>query len=86
VIAVEWGPAAAKARAAFTGQAPAPASSTITRDADDAVQTVSVEGRPTVTINRGPDGRITSITSSERTVTIDKDVDGLVVGTTVREP
>jgi hypothetical protein len=50
------------------------------------VQTVSVEGRPTVTINRGPDGRITSITSSERTVTIDKDVDGLVVGTTVREP
>jgi hypothetical protein len=57
----------------------------ITRDVDDAVETVAVEGRAAATVNRGPDGRVTSITSTERTVTIDRDVDGLVEGTTVEE-
>ena len=68
------------------GEAPAPADSTITRDANDAVQTVAVEGRAPVTINRDADGRVTSITSTERTVTIDRDVEDRVSGTTVTEP
>jgi len=67
------------------GEPPAPASSTITRDVDDAVATVAVEGRPTVTVNRDANGRVTSITSTERTVTIDRDAEGLVEGTTVEE-
>ena len=67
------------------GEAPAPADSAITRDAGGAVQTVAVEGRPTVTVTRNPDGSVASIVSSERTVTIDRDEAGVVEGTTVTE-
>jgi YD repeat-containing protein len=58
----------------------------LTRDAEDRVATVTPEGKPTATIVRDANGRVTSVTSTERTVTIDRDVDGLVEGTTVTEP
>jgi YD repeat-containing protein len=49
------------------------------------VATVAVQGRPTVTINRDANGRVTSITSTERTVTINHDAEDRVSGTTVED-
>lgn len=68
------------------GEAPAPVSTALTRDAEDRVATVTPDGKPTMTINRNPDGSIASIVSSERTVTIDRDAEGEVEGTTVAKP
>lgn len=67
------------------GEAPKPADATLTRDDSDRVETVSVEGRPVMTIQRDESGRATGITSSERTVAILRDQDDAVSGIDVTE-
>jgi len=67
------------------GEAPKPADATLTRDGSSRIETVSVEGRPVMTIQRDESGRATGITSSERTVEILRDQDDAVSGIDVTE-
>ena len=60
-----------------------PKSTSLTRDGNGAVQSVSVAGGSTWTITRNPDGSVAGISDGSTDVAVDRDVDGAVEGTTV---
>ena len=84
------GPAGFGSRGPAGPQGPAadttPKSTTIVRDADGRIQSAAVEGGPTWTLARNEDLSVASLTDSSATlVDVDRDVDGIVTGTTVTE-
>jgi hypothetical protein len=62
---------------------PGPASTSLTRDAGGAVQSVAIAGGATWTISRNADGSVAGISDGSTDVAVDRDVDGVVTGTTV---
>jgi hypothetical protein len=60
-----------------------PQSTSLIRDATGAVQSVTVEGQSAWVISRNPDGSVASLTNGTTDVAVDRDVDGVVEGTTV---
>ena len=79
------GPAGPPGPAGPAGPESVPLPSTLTRDTGGAVETVTVQGKPTLTIARNADGSIASVSSSERIVSVLRDGDGAVSGTGVTE-
>jgi hypothetical protein len=61
-----------------------PQSATLTRDENDAVASVTVEGKATWTITR-VNGRIASLTDGAYNVDVDRDEDGAIEGVTATE-
>jgi hypothetical protein len=55
----------------------------LSRDANGAVQSVAISGGATWTITRNPDGSVSGISDGSTNVAVDRDVDGVVEGTTV---
>ena len=62
-----------------------PQSATLTRDANGAVASVTVEGKAAWIITRDNDGSIVSLSDGDHNVDIDRDEAGVVTGTTVSE-
>jgi hypothetical protein len=60
-----------------------PQSTSLSRDANGAVQSVAISGGATWTISRNPDGSVSGISDGSTDVAVDRDVDGVVEGTTV---
>ena len=60
-----------------------PVSTSLTRDGNGNVQSVSIAGGATWTISRNPDGSAASITDGETDVAVDRDQGGTITGTTV---
>ena len=62
-----------------------PKSSTITRDANGNVASVTVAGKAAWVISRTPDGGVASLSNGTTDVAVDRAADGSVSGTTVSE-
>jgi len=60
-----------------------PNSSTLTRDGNGAVETVTVTGGATWTISRNPNQSVASLTDGTYDVAVDRDGNGVVTGVTV---
>jgi hypothetical protein len=64
------------------GNAP-PQSSTLTRNGDGSVATVTSGANPTWTITRNPNKSVASMTNGIYLITVNRDGDGITTGTTV---
>jgi hypothetical protein len=57
----------------------------LSRDANGAVQSVTVEGEAAWVITRNEDGSVASLSNGTTDVAVDRDADGIVEGTTVTD-
>jgi hypothetical protein len=55
----------------------------LSRDENGSVASVAIAGGSTWTITRNPDGSVASLSDGSTNVAVDRDVDGVVEGTTV---
>jgi hypothetical protein len=67
------------------GDASVPRSTTIVRDSNGRILSAAVEGGSTWTVARNADGSVASLSDSSTNVSVDRDADGVVSGTTVTD-